>query len=126
MPVPSTNGGITSCAAGPQSVPVASSCGEVVGTTRSTNASDAAGSSWSLGNGGDTERDTRILRDDVRDLLHGGGIRWVVDLDRQQERAVVARAEAFGDQVVRLTGGGVLGEIALVGESQPQTRARAQ
>ena len=45
-------------------------------------------------------------------------------LGDEQERAVEAGAEPVDQQVVGLLGGGVLGEVALVGEAEPQAEHR--
>ena len=54
------------------------------------------------------------------DAVEHGLVGRAVDAGGQVERPVEARAEAVGQQVVGLPGGGVLGEVALVGEAEPQ------
>ena len=89
---------------------------------RRMNASDAGGSGLVAGERGRHGVDARILGDDGAEALDGGDVARVVDLHGEQERTVEAGSEAFGDQVVGLAGGGLLAEVALVGEPEPQVQ----
>ncbi len=73
--------------------------------------------------GGD-EGDARVGRDVGGDLLEHRRVDLLVDLGDEEERAVVARAEAVDEELVGLPGGGVLVELALVGEAQPHAEHR--
>ena len=76
---------------------------------------------------GERERhriDAGVLGDHGTERLDRFQVVGSVDLHGENERAVVARSETVGDQVVGLAGGGGLGEVALVGETEPQCEHR--
>ena len=72
------------------------------------------------------ERDAGVGGDGVGDRLQRRRVGARRHLGGQAERAVEARPEAVGEQVVRLAGGGVVGVVAFVGEAeaQPEDRQR--
>ena len=89
-----------------------------------TRHSAAVGRGVVVGDRGADERHAGVGGDGVGDGLERGrvGARW--HLGGQAERTVEAGTEAFGQQVVGLAGGGVLGVVAFVGEPEPQAEDR--
>ncbi len=100
---------------------VACSCGPVVGT-RFQNT--AVGLASSLGIGGEMNATPGIGRDRVADRLQRGEVGAGRHLGDEQQGAVEAGSETGDEEVVRLLRGGVVREVALVGEAEAEAQHR--
>jgi hypothetical protein len=86
--------------------------------------STAVGRSGVVGARRRDEGDARIGGDRLLDAVEGSGVGALRQVGDEEERAVEPGTEAVDEQLVGLPGRGVLGEVALVGEPEPQGEHR--